>query len=98
LLLDLASDFAGKISGFGGKDRLDLADIGFGSHTTLGYSANGNGGGTLTVSDADHIAKIALLGNYMASSFVAASDGHGGTLIEAAASTAGQNALALPHA
>jgi hypothetical protein len=97
LVLDLASDFAGKISGFGGQDRLDLADIGFGSQTTLGYSANGNGG-TLTVSDAGHIAKIALLGNYMASSFVAASDGHGGTLIEAAASTAGQNALALPHA
>jgi hypothetical protein len=97
LVLDLASDFAGKISGFGGQDRIDLADIGFGAQTTLGYSANGNGGGTLTVSDAGHIAKIALLGNYMASSFAVASDGHGGTLIEAAASTS-QNALALPHA
>jgi hypothetical protein len=98
LVLDLASDFAGKISGFGGQDRLDLADIGFGAKTTLGYSANGNGGGTLTVSDAGHIAKIALLGNYMASSFAAASDGHGGTFLEAAASTPAQNALALPHA
>jgi hypothetical protein len=98
LVLDLASDFAGKISGFGGRDRIDLADIGFGAQTTLGYSANGNGGGTLTVSDAGHIAKIALLGNYMASSFAVASDGHGGTFLEAAASTPGQNALALPHA
>lgn len=99
LVLDLASDFAGKISGFGGQDRIDLADIGFGAQTTLGYSANANGGGgTLTVSDATHIAKIALLGNYMALSFVTASDGHGGTFLEAAASTASQNALALPHA
>jgi hypothetical protein len=98
LVLDLASDFAGKISGFGGQDRIDLADIGFGAQTTLGYSANANGGGTLTVSDATHIAKVALLGNYIASSFAVASDGHGGTFLEAAASTPGQNALALPHA
>jgi hypothetical protein len=46
----------------------------------LGYSENGNGtGGTLSVTDATHTAKVALLGNYMASSFAAASDGHGGS-------------------
>jgi hypothetical protein len=34
--------------------------------------------------------KLALLGNYMATSFVSAADGHGGTLITEAAQTANQ--------
>jgi len=46
----------------------------------LGYAANGNNlGGTLSIGHAMHTANIALLGNYLASTFVAASDGHGGT-------------------
>ena len=40
--------------------------------------------GELKVSDGIHTANIALLGNYMASTFVMASDGHGGTLISEA--------------
>jgi hypothetical protein len=61
---------------------IDLPDIAFGAHTTLAYTANAAGtGGTLTVSDGRHTAAIALLGNYMAGSFVAVADGHGGTLI-----------------
>ena len=45
-----------------------------------------------------HIAKIALLGNYMAASFVTAADGHGGTLITEAAQTANQLLpLTTPH-
>jgi len=40
--------------------------------------------GELTVSDGIHTANIALLGNYMASTFVMASDGHGGNLISEA--------------
>jgi hypothetical protein len=48
----------------------------------VAYAANANGtGGTLTVSDGAHAASIALLGNYLAGSFVAAADGHGGTVI-----------------
>ena len=43
--------------------------------------AAGNLSGTLTVTDGVHTASIELLGNYTASEFVAASDGHGGTLI-----------------
>jgi hypothetical protein len=35
----------------------------------------------LTVSDGRHAAAIALIGNYMAGSFVIAADGHGGTLV-----------------
>jgi hypothetical protein len=61
---------------------IDLPDIAFGAQTTLAYSENATGkGGTLTVSDGRHAVSIALLGNYMAGSFVATTDGHGGTLI-----------------
>jgi hypothetical protein len=35
----------------------------------------------LSITDGTHSANIALLGNYMASAFVASSDGHGGTYI-----------------
>jgi hypothetical protein len=64
---------------------IDLPNIAFGAHTTLAYSQNSAGtGGTLTVSDGRHAAAIALLGNYMAGSFVTAADGHGGTLVTAA--------------
>jgi hypothetical protein len=67
------------------------------SHTTLGYSENSSDtGGTLSVKDGTHIARIALLGNYVATSFVAAADGHGGTLVTEAAQTANQ-LLAAPH-
>jgi hypothetical protein len=80
LQLDDSQGFTGQIYGFGGQDQIDLGDIAFGASTTLGYAANSsNTGGTLTVSDGT--ANIALLGQYMASSFVTASDGHGGTLI-----------------
>ena len=45
-----------------------------------------------------HIAKIALLGNYMATSFVTTADGHGGALITEAAQTANQlGPLTTPH-
>jgi hypothetical protein len=45
------------------------------------------------------MANIALLGSYMASSFVTSSDGHGGTLIgEAAQITFQTTPLAQPHA
>jgi uncharacterized repeat protein (TIGR03803 family) len=97
LTLDQSTFFTGQIAGLTAQDTLDLRDIAFGSPTTLGYSANPtNTGGALSVSDGTHLATIALLGNYMASSFVAASDGHGGTLITDPSTT--QHAvLALPH-
>jgi hypothetical protein len=61
---------------------IDLPDIAFGAHTTLAYAENAAGtGGTLTVSDGRHAASIALLGTYMAASFVMTADGHGGTLV-----------------
>jgi autotransporter passenger strand-loop-strand repeat protein len=79
--------------------RIDLAQTGFGAHTTLGYSENNiNNGGILSVKDGTHIAKVALLGNYMATSFVTAADGHGGTLITEAPQTTQQPLLSHPHA
>ena len=67
------------------RQGIDLPNIAFGAQTTLAYAANAAGtGGTLTVTDGRHAAAIALLGNYMAGSFVTAADGHGGTLISQA--------------
>jgi hypothetical protein len=102
LRLDESWGFTGKVASFRGQDFIDLADITFGAQTTLGYSGNG-ASGTLKVGDGIHSARIALLGTYMASSFAAASDGHGGTLISTTAETAGLAAVSvavsplLPH-
>jgi Ca2+-binding RTX toxin-like protein len=64
----------------GAIGSIDLSDISFGGNTTLGYSVNsGSAGGVLTASDGSDAAGAALLGQYMASSFVVASDGLGGT-------------------
>ncbi len=99
LKLDASSGFTGSVSGFGAQDQIDLTDIAFGANTTLGYSANSsNGGGTLTVGDGVHTANLALLGNYMASSFVTSSDGHGGTLVTDPTLTAEQPLVTQPHA
>ena len=44
-----------------------MRDIGFGAHTTLGYTRyDSNSGGVLTASDGAHLARIALLGQYAA--------------------------------
>src|SRR5262249_28100674 len=49
--------------------------------------------------EGNHTADIALLRNYMASSFAASSDGHGGTLISEAAQGGSQPPLITqPHA
>jgi probable HAF family extracellular repeat protein len=100
LKLDDPSSFAGTVAGLHGQDAIDFADIGFGANSTLGYSANAdNSGGTLSVGDGMHTVNIALLGSYMASTFAAASDGHGGTLISEAAQASTQTPIvAQPHA
>jgi hypothetical protein len=100
LKLEDSSSFAGTVGGLRGRDAIDFADIDFGTSSTLGYAANSDhSGGTLSVGDGTHIANIALLGSYMASSFVAASDGHGGTLISEAAQNASPTpVLTQPHA
>jgi adhesin/invasin len=80
LTLDDSQHFSGTIKGLTAADTLDLRDIAFGSSggPTVGYTGDATRGMS-TVSDGAHVAKIALLGNYMASTFVASYDGHGGT-------------------
>jgi hypothetical protein len=53
-------------------------------------------GGTLHVTDGTHTANIALLGNYMASVFVAGSDGHGGTAVTDPPALGGVQPLVTP--
>jgi len=78
---------------------IDLPNIGFGAQTTLAYAENAAGtGGTLTVSDGRHAASIALLGNYIAGSFVATADGRAGTLVTEASQGTQQPLLTHPRA
>ena len=72
-MLDQTATFSGTVAGFGAQNHIDLPSIAFGAPTTLGYTENStNTGGTLTISDGSHAASIALLGNYIAASFVTA--------------------------
>jgi VCBS repeat-containing protein len=80
LQLDSSSSFTGKVAGMTGQDTIDLQDINFATVHKPTFSGTSSGG-TLTVTDGTHSANIALLGNYLASTFVASSDGHGGTNI-----------------
>ena len=80
LQLDDLSGFSGTVAGLAGQDTLDLRDINFGSVQNPTYSGNSSEG-TLSITDGTHAANIVLLGNYLASSFVTSSDGHGGTNI-----------------
>jgi hypothetical protein len=97
---DNASTFSGTLAGLWAHDPTGLLGIGFGARTTLGYAGNsGDDAGTRPNTDSTHSVKLALLGNYMATSFVTAADGHGGTLITEAAQTANQLvSLTTPHA
>jgi hypothetical protein len=63
-----------------GQDCLELADINFATIQSPSFSGTRTGG-MLTVTDGTHTANIALLGNYMATSFVVSSDGQGGTFV-----------------
>jgi hypothetical protein len=87
LILDHSTGFAGQISNLtgngslSGSDQIDLKDIAFGAGTTVSYAGTSTSG-TLTVTDAqDHTANIALVGNYLGSTFTPSSDGSGGTIV-----------------
>ncbi len=82
LILAQARTYAGSISGFSltGGTSLDLRDIAFVGAGEASFSGTA-ASGTLIVSDGVHVAKIMLVGDFLASSFTASSDGHGGVLI-----------------
>ena len=79
-------------------DRLDLADINSATVQTPTYLNATSSGETLHVTDGTHTANIALLGSYLASSFVPTSDGHGGTIITDPPAVLAQTQLTQPHA
>ena len=97
LRLDQSSAFAGTVAGLALGNFIDLADLAFKSNTAPAYTANGgNTGGTLKATEGASSVNIALLGSYMANSFVASSDGHGGTLVTDPPPA--QPVLVQPHA
>jgi hypothetical protein len=62
-----------------GQDTIDFTDI---DPTKVQASYSGTAfGGTLTVTDGSHTAKVNLLGNYTQSSWSLSKDGSGGTLV-----------------
>jgi len=63
-----------------GTTSLDLRDIKFVSGAEATF-AGASSGGTLTVTDGVHTAKIKLIGNYVGTTFTASADGSGGTTI-----------------
>jgi len=81
------------------QDAIDFADIDFATVHTPSLSGSSTAG-TLAVTDGTHTANIALLGNYMASTFVASSDGHGGTNVidPQLSSSSNVTTLTQPHA
>jgi hypothetical protein len=83
-VLELAQSqgYTGSITGFShsGGTSLDLADIGFVGSSEATFSGTTKSG-ILTVTDGTHTAHIHLTGNYTRASFVASSDGHGGTIV-----------------
>jgi Ca2+-binding RTX toxin-like protein len=68
-----------------------------GQSVTVAAVNGNNTGGTSTAGDDSHAAGLALLGQHMASSFVTAGDGHGGTPIAEPPSNE-QPLLTQPHA
>jgi hypothetical protein len=92
LQLDQSSSFTGTVAGLTGEDTLDLRDMSFTSVNSPTFSGNASTG-ILTVTDGSHIANINLMGNYIASSFVASSDGHGGTYVTQASLSSQQSVM-----
>ncbi len=80
LQLDDAVAFTGQVSGLSGSDALDLVDIKFGANTTATYLGTTTGG-TLTVTDGSETANIALVGDYLSSTWDVSGDGNGGTVV-----------------
>jgi hypothetical protein len=82
LQLAQSQSYAGPVTGFSrkGATAFDLKDIGFTGPGEATYSGT-RSGGLLTVTDGTHTAQIAMVGDYLNTTFVAAGDGHGGTLV-----------------
>ena len=80
LVLDASSSFTGTVAGMTAQDKIDFADISFATVQTHKLNAT-SASTTLQVTDGTHTANVVLLGNYLASTFTTANDGHGGTTV-----------------
>ncbi len=81
LKLGDAFHFNGTISGFGGSDVIDLANVGSAT-ASISYHENAAGtGGMLEISDGAQIVDLALQGHYSADNFSIVPDHVKGTLV-----------------
>jgi hypothetical protein len=80
LKLDNPASFAGTVAGMTGQDAIDFTNLNPNTIQTPSFTGDSSGG-TLSVTDGANTDHIALLGNYMASTFVPSSDGHSGTSV-----------------
>ena len=81
LRLDASSQFTGTVAGLALGNYLDLADLSYQGNKTPTINSTGTHTGILIATEGNNTINIALLGSYLSNSFVASSDGHGGTLI-----------------
>jgi hypothetical protein len=74
--------YTGAITGFtaNGATSLDLRDVGFVSAEEASFSGTSRYG-ILTIADGAEVARIALIGNFTRTTFVASSDGRGGVVV-----------------
>jgi hypothetical protein len=86
LQLDPSPSFSGTVASMAGPDTL--------APVQTPMSSGSGSGGTLSATDGASSANIALLGNYLASTFVPSSDGNGGaSMVASQAGDFGQNTL-----
>ena len=91
-------NFTGTGSGFEAQDIIDLPGIAFDAQATLGYLPGSNQTeGTLPFMDGAQSAKVALLGNYMASSFATVGDHHSDSMVTEAWQASNQSLLTHPQ-
>ncbi len=90
LMLDRGELFLGRLSGFGAGDAIVLAD--FGEGTAIGYAH-----GVLTATDGALVARIRLLGQYIAAGFTETATAAGAVIAYAPPAGSPADALAAPH-
>jgi len=77
--------FKGVITGFGGSDFLDIANVRFvgqGSNmTAVSWNQTGADSGTLTVAHGSQVADLHMVGQYTTANFAIMSDGVHGTTV-----------------
>jgi hypothetical protein len=95
LRLTDSAQFAGSVTGFGGQETLDLANINPNSDKfALSYSGSSTSG-VLTVTDGTTTANVQLFGQYVTAGFGAGHDSGGGTLITYVPPTTHAHQLAI---